>query len=225
VRHRRRESRFFDGVTPPPETSVIASLDVIVGPMFAGKTSALIARVRALAEEQGLPALIVKPAMDTRYGADAVVTHDGVSWRAVPVSNAERIVDLVAVATRSAHRPVHVFADEVQFFDAPHFDGAFHVVVHALLREGHPVTCAGLDLDWRGMPFDVSARLLAMADHVVKLKARCTVTGAPAAKTFKKTATGERIELGAGDLYEPRANTAWSVGDVALPMPRRAAGA
>ncbi len=102
-----------------------------------------------------------------------------------------------------------MFVDEVQFLEAPHFDGDFHAVVHALLLTGIPVTCAGLDCDWRGLPFDVTARLLAMADHVTKLTARCAVTGLPAPKTYKKRADDARVALGAADTYEARSNAAW----------------
>lgn len=190
---------------------MIADLTVVTGPMFAGKTSELIRRVRQVVDLGESTAVIVKPAMDSRFDQEAIVSHDGVAWRAIPVSEPGRIVDLVARATGAADHPVHVFADEVQFLESPHFDGSFHLVVHALLREGHAVTCAGLDLDWRGMPFDVTARLLAMADQVVKLKARCTVSGAAASKTFRKTAEGPRIVLGAADMYEARANAHWHV--------------
>lgn len=190
---------------------MIADLTVIAGPMFAGKTTALIERARAIAGGGGGAFVIVKPAMDTRYAHDAIVSHDGVSWTATPVSDGKRVREIVSRAALNAGEPVHVFCDEVQFLDAPRFRGRFHEVVHTLLREGHPVTCAGLDLDYRGLPFDVTARLLAMADHVVKLTARCVVTGAPAAKTYKKTASAERIELGSGDVYEPRCNGAWRV--------------
>jgi thymidine kinase len=198
---------------------LIADLTVITGPMFAGKTSELIRRVREVVDLGEFTAVIVKPAMDSRFDQEAIVSHDGVAWRAIPVSEPGRIVDLVARAVGAADRPLHVFADEVQFLESPHFDGSFHLLVHALLREGHAVTCAGLDVDWRGMPFDVTARLLAMADHVVKLRARCTVSGAAASKTFRKHAGGPRIILGAADMYEARANAHWHVGaqDTVLP--------
>jgi thymidine kinase len=186
---------------------MIASLTVFAGPMFAGKTTALIAAARAAADGDGAALVVVKPAMDNRYAETAIVTHDGVSHLAVPVSRPEDV--FAAVATAAGRGPVSVFVDEAQFLEAPHFDGEFHAVVHALLMAGVPVTCAGLDCDWRGLPFDVTARLLAMADHVRKLTARCAVTGLPAQKTYKKLADGARVALGAADTYEPRSNLAW----------------
>jgi thymidine kinase len=188
---------------------MIASLTVFSGPMFAGKTTALISAVNARAAES--PVVIIKPAMDNRYAETAIVTHDGVSHMAVPVASAADVFAAVAAAAGDA--PAQVFADEVQFMEPPHFHGDFHVVVHTLLMAGHRVTCGGLDCDWRGLPFDVTARLLAMADDVTKLTARCAVTGLPAQKTYKKIADGARVVLGAGDTYEPRSNAAWEGAD------------
>jgi thymidine kinase len=188
---------------------MISPLTVFSGPMFAGKTTSLILAVNAAAARQ--PVVIIKPAMDNRYAETAIVTHDGVSHLAVPVSRPEEVFGAVAAA--AGERSAHVFVDEVQFMERPHFDGDFHIVVHSLLMTGHPVTCGGLDCDWRGLPFDVTARLLAMADHVTKLTARCAVTGLPAQKTYKKVADGARVALGAADTYEPRSNEAWEGND------------
>jgi thymidine kinase len=190
---------------------MIATLTVLSGPMFAGKTTALIGCVNAAAD--GAPVVIIKPAMDNRYADHAIVTHDGVAHLAVPVAAAEDVFAAVAEAASRAAQPVHLFADEVQFMERPHFDGDFHLVVHALLQAGHAVTCGGLDCDWRGLPFDVTARLLAMADHVTKLTARCAVTGLPAQKTYKRVADNTRVALGAADTYEPRSNLAWEGAD------------
>ncbi len=193
---------------------MIATLTVLSGPMFAGKTTALIRAVDAVVAKAERAAVIVKPAMDNRYAESAIVTHDGAAHVAVPVASARDV--FAAVAAAGDGRPVHLFADEVQFMDRPWFEGDFHLAVHALLQAGHDVTCGGLDLDWRGLPFDVTARLLAMADHVTKLTARCAVTGAPAQKTYKRVVDGERVALGAAETYEPRSNHAWEGADRGL---------
>jgi thymidine kinase len=198
---------------------MISTLTVFAGPMFAGKTTSLIAAVNTGASDA--PVVIIKPAMDNRYAETAIVTHDGVSHMAVPVAGPADV--FAAVAAAAGGSPAHVFADEVQFMERPHFDGDFHVVVHTLLMAGHRVTCGGLDCDWRGLPFDVTARLLAMADHVTKLTARCAVTGLPAQKTYKKVADGARVALGAADTYEPRSNTAWEGVDRRVVAPAVAA--
>ncbi|MET0605092.1 MAG: hypothetical protein ABWZ80_01430 [Beijerinckiaceae bacterium] len=188
---------------------MIAQLTVIAGPMFAGKTSSLIRRIVATLEEESRPAVILTPAIDSRYGRGAIVTHDGVARPATPIACEEDVFAAVAEAAARTDGPVHVFVDETNFLDPPHFNGEFHMVVHTLLLAGHDVTCCGLDTDWRGHPFETTARLLAMADTVEKLTARCAMTGLPAQKTYKKLVDGDRIALGSADLYEARANSAW----------------
>jgi thymidine kinase len=188
---------------------MIAQLTVIAGPMFAGKTSALIGRIVAALEHDKRPVVILTPSIDTRYARGAIVTHDGVARPATPIACEEDVFKAVAEASARAGGPAHVFIDETNFLDPPHFRGEFHMVVHALLLAGHDVTCCGLDTDWRGHPFETTARLLAMADHVEKLTARCTVTGLPAQKTYKKHVDASRIALGAAETYEARANVAW----------------
>jgi thymidine kinase len=175
--------------------------------MFAGKTTALIQSVNAVLESRDTSVVIIKPAMDNRYAERAITTHDGVAHVAVPVASVADVFAAVAAAAESG--PIHVFADEVQFMDRPYFEGDFHLAIHTLLQAGHCVTCGGLDLDWRGLPFEVTARLLAMADHVTKLTARCAVTGEKAQKTYKRVVDNARVALGAGDIYEPRSNGAW----------------
>lgn len=196
---------------------MIATLTVFSGPMFAGKTSALIRAINTAVESGTLPVVIIKPAMDNRFADAAIVSHDGVAHMAVPVSSTKEVFAAVATASLSVassmQSPVHVFVDEVQFLDKPYFEGDFHIVVHSLLQAGHTVTCGGLDLDWRGLPFDVTARLLAMADHVTKLTARCAVTGQPAQKTYKRVVDGARVALGAAETYEPRSNPEWQGAD------------
>jgi thymidine kinase len=192
---------------------MIATLSVFSGPMFAGKTSALIRAINAAVDAENLPVVIIKPAMDNRFADAAIVTHDGLAHVAVPVSSAKEVFAAVATASFAAERPVHLFVDEVQFLDKPYFEDDFHIIVHSLLQAGHTVTCGGLDLDWQGLPFDVTARLLAMADHVTKLTARCAVTGQPAQKTYKRVVDGARVALGAAETYEPRSNAEWQGAD------------
>ncbi len=192
---------------------MIATLTVFSGPMFAGKTSALISSIKIAIEGASRPVVIIKPAMDSRFADAAIVTHDGVSHLALPVASAHDVFAAVATAAAEGDAEkdtgIHLFVDEVQFLDKPYFAGDFHLVVHSLLQAGHTVTCGGLDLDWRGLPFEVTARLLAMADHVTKLTARCNVTGQPAQKTYKRVVDDSRVALGAAETYEARSNGAW----------------
>lgn len=175
------------------------NLTVICGPMFAGKTTELLKRILWAKNGQGKRVAVFKSAYDTRYKITEIVSHDGLqttasiisSWQGTPA------VD-------------HVFFDEVQFFVQPHFHDDIVAIVSGLLHDGVDVTVAALDADWRGQPFHTSALITGMADEVIKLRSHCAVCGRPATKTFKRQATGNSIELGGSETYEPRCNVHWS---------------
>ena len=97
-----------------------------------------------------------------------------------------------------------VVLDEMQFFDISCVDW-----VKRHLEAGVDVIAGGLDMDWQGHPFAVSASLIAMADEVVKKTANCNICGKPATKTFKLSQDGGAVELGAFDKYAARCNSHW----------------
>lgn len=172
-------------------------LTVICGPMFAGKTTETLKRVLWAKNGQGRSVRVLKPAFDDRYAHAEIVSHDGLR------SPAEAIQALPAIQGADL-----VVLDEVQFF-AEHVDGDLIEWVRDTLRQGIEVVAAGLDMDWRGKPFPATARLMGMADEVVKLHAHCTVCGRPARKTAKTSGFMQAVELGASDKYEARCNEHW----------------
>lgn len=169
------------------------SIEVICGPMFSGKTEELIRRVkRAQIAKQKVQ--IFKPTLDNRYHESNVVSHSSLTMDAVPVKNSIDLLNRVLDSTRI------VAIDEVQFFDAD-----IVKVVSKLARRGCRVLCAGLDQDSQGQPFGPMPHLLAIADHVDKVHAICTVCGAAATKSFRKNAEVKaQILVGEQDSYEAR---------------------
>jgi thymidine kinase len=171
-------------------------LTVITGCMFAGKTTTM------LMEAEKIDAVLFKPAYDTRYSDTEVVTHDG-ECRVANVFSS--FSDIAKVG--ELERP-YCF-DEVQFLDGERYDGDFVADVRTLLSHGIEVVVSGLDMDWQGKPFPVTANLTAMADEVIKLGSTCVVCGSIASKTGKKHGEAT-VELGANDLYEPKCNRHWT---------------
>lgn len=168
------------------------SIEVVCGPMFSGKTSELIRRVeRAQIAKQRVQ--IFKPAIDVRYDKEGVVTHSSRSVKAEAVENAVDILIRLKDSTRV------VAIDEVQFFDE-----AIITVVTKLAARGYRVICAGLDLDYRALPFGPMPMLLAIADEVMKIHAICTVCGAPATRSQRLSTEKGRFLLGETDSYEAR---------------------
>jgi thymidine kinase len=170
--------------------------------MFSGKSEEMIRRLRR-AEIAGQKVVIFKPRIDDRYDAADIVSHAGIRMRGVAVDSVE---DILRKGKSSDGRAFDVIGiDEVQFFDHSVVDAAL-----ALADAGARVIVAGLDQDFRRLPFGPMPELLAHAEFVDKLQAVCHRCGGPATTTQRlvdgKPAPydGETIVVGAADAYEAR---------------------
>jgi len=174
-------------------------IEVVCGPMFSGKTEELIRRVRR-AQIARQKVQIFKPAIDDRYHETKVVSHSSQAVEAVAVKDSIEILRKLYDTTRI------VAIDEVQFFD----DNIIKIV-RKLARRGIRVICAGLDQDYKGGAFGPMPELLAIADHVHKIQAICTVCGSPASKTHRRANadSDEQVLVGETDLYEARCRAHW----------------
>lgn len=186
-------------VIPYPTPSPRGVLHVVLGPMFSGKTTALIQCMTDEMSRAPMECLAIKPAFDIRYGRDRIASHDGLGVKALPVSE----WPLIQPGIR------HVFVDEAQFMAAPNFTDDFPSGVETLLRNGINVTACGLDTDWKGMPFTVTQRLSILADRLTMLTARCSACGGKATMNFKKRPNDQIVELGESDAYEARCMEHW----------------
>lgn len=181
-------------------------IEVVAGSMFSGKTEELIRRMRrARYARQKIE--IFKPALDVRYSADEVVSHDANAIPSTPVDAADQILLLAGSATV-------VGIDEAQFFGVE-----LVPVCTALAKSGTRVIVAGLDQDYMGNPFEPIPQLMAVAEFVTKLHAICVVCGAPANHSQRVVASDARVLLGAGDAYEPRCRAHFSTSPVAPSLP------
>jgi thymidine kinase len=173
-------------------------IELICGSMFSGKTEELIRRLRrALIAKQQVQ--VFKPIIDNRYHVERVTSHNGLDFDAQPVPTAQDILAALDPETTV------VAIDEVQFFDQDVID-----VCEQLAEAGKRVICAGLDMDFRGVPFGPIPNLLARAELVDKLHAICVVCGEPASRTQRliegqPAAFDDPIVLvGAAEVYEAR---------------------
>jgi len=178
-------------------------LTMILGPMFAGKSTELIRRGLA-AREMGEEILVLKPEIDDRYHRERVVSHSGEWLPAIPVSIWPEIPKEIS----------NVLLDEVQFFDKPWFRSNLSAMVTGLLNDGVHVTTSGLHADWRGKQFPVVRTLRTLANEIVFLTARCSLCAKPAHHTAKLGGTLEQVQIGGADLYEPRCAEHWHVSDI-----------
>lgn len=165
-------------------------IEVVCGSMFSGKTEELIRRLKR-AEFAKQKVEIFKPAIDTRYSDIEVVSHDKNSIQSTPVDSSSSILLL------SADIEV-VGIDEAQFFD----EGIVKVC-NQLANRGVRVIVAGLDMDFKGLPFGPMPALCAIADDVTKVHAICVKCGSLAYVSHRLVANEKRVMLGEQSEYEP----------------------
>lgn len=166
------------------------SIEVVCGSMFSGKTEELIRRMkRAKFAKQKVE--IFKPTIDTRYSDEDVVSHDHNVIQSTPVDSSQNIlllaegIDVVGI-------------DEAQFFDMGIVD-----VCQQLADRGIRVIVAGLDMDYKGVPFGPMPALLAIAEDVYKTHAICVHCGDLAYVSHRLVSSEKRVLLGETESYEP----------------------
>ena len=178
------------------ETLSRGRIEVICGSMFSGKTEELIRRLkRAKFAKQRVE--IFKPAIDTRYSEEDVVTHAGQSIASTPIDSSASIllfsseIDVIGI-------------DEAQFFDNGLID-----VCNQLANNGIRVIVAGLDMDFRGTPFGPMPALCAIADEVSKVHAICVKCGQLASYSHRTVQNDKQVMLGEMAEYEPLCRTCY----------------
>jgi thymidine kinase len=178
-----------------PENSIHFSerrgwIEVICGSMFSGKTEELIRRLkRARIAKQRVE--IFKPLIDTRFSGTDIISHDENSITSIPVETSGQIITFC--------RNVEVVGiDEAQFFD----EGLVEVC-NRLASGGTRVIVAGLDLDYRGLPFGPVPDIMAIAEYVTKVHAVCMRCGDPAHYSYRTRDIDSLVVLGEMDIYEP----------------------
>ena len=165
-------------------------IEVVCGSMFSGKTEELIRRLRR-AKFARQRVEIYKPAIDKRYSEEEVVSHDSNAIMSTPIDSSAQIlllssdIDVVGI-------------DEAQFFD----DGLVDVC-NELANRGVRVIVAGLDMDYKGVPFGPMPALCAIADDVQKVHAICVKCGALAYVSHRKVHGDKRVMIGEMQEYEP----------------------
>lgn len=182
-------------------------IELVVGPMYSGKSEELIRRLkRAKIAKQEV--IVFKPSIDDRYSVEDVTSHSGITIQAVAIS------DLSAVHNYVSKKTQVVGFDEVQFFDKEIID-----IVIRLADDGIRVICAGLDMDFKAVPFGVIPEIMARAEFVDKLQAVCMKCGEPATRTQRiidgKPAkmSDPVILVGATESYEARCRKCHEIGE------------
>jgi thymidine kinase len=165
-------------------------IEVICGSMFSGKTEELIRRMRR-AQFANQRLILFKPIIDNRYHEENVVSHQGSTLKAIAVNSAEEIMQ-----TWKNEKVVAI--DEAQFFDFGVVD-----VANALAEKGVRVIIAGLDMDYKGVPFGPMPHLLSIAEYVTKVHAICVSCGNLAQFSHRTAEEKDQVLVGAVEKYKP----------------------
>jgi thymidine kinase len=174
-------------------------IEVICGGMFSGKTEELIRRLkRAKIANQKVE--IFKPAVDNRYSTNEVVSHDA---NQIPSKVVEKAGDIRFMVDGKDV----VGIDEAQFFD-----DELVAVCRELANKGIRVIVAGLDMDFRGIPFEPIPSLLAVAEYITKVHAICPHCGQIALHSFRLVDVADTVLVGEKQLYEPRCRNCFNAG-------------
>lgn len=184
-------------------------LEVICGSMFSGKTEELMLRLRR-AEYAKKDVITIKHEIDNRKSYSCIVSHNGVQRKAAPIDTAE---NGLFTLRKLAEEPSDVIGiDEIQFFSEEIIP-----IIQQMVQNGKRVIVAGLDMDFRGEPFGIVPTLMALADHVTKLRAICLVCGNDANFT-QRLISGKpakyddpTILVGGDECYEARCRQCWQI--------------
>ncbi|KAF3783651.1 Thymidine kinase [Nymphaea thermarum] len=203
-----------DGTRPsePLVMGIPGEIHVIIGPMFAGKTTALLRRVQA-ERESGRQVALIKSDKDTRYAKSSVVTHDGTKMSCWALPNLSMF--RTKIGAEAYHKLDVIGIDEAQFFE-----DLYDFCQIAADRDGKIVIVAGLDGDYLRRSFGSVLDIVPLADTVTKLKARCELCGKHASFTLRKSGEMQTELIGGADVYMPVCRQHYVNGQVVIEATR-----
>ena len=181
-------------------------IEVICGSMFSGKTEELIRRLNRvkIAEQE---VRVFKPAVDQRYHQDRVVSHDERDFHAEPIEDVKRIREKAAEAEV-------VGLDEAQFFS-----DEIVKICEQMALDGKRIIIAGLDMDYKGVPFGPMSELMAVAEYVTKVHAICSHCGSLATHSYRIVPDNNQVLVGEKEAYEARCRVCYEMGNI-LKLPK-----
>ncbi len=173
-------------------------IEVICGSMFSGKTEELIRRIRRAAIAK-MNTIIFKPNIDNRYSSNHIVSHNQSKMESILVEDINEILE------NSTEMDV-IGIDEAQFFS-----NELIPVCKKLAKDNKRVVVAGLDTDFKGIPFGPMPALMCESDFLDKLRAICVKCGNPASFSQRITKDSKQVLIGETDVYEARCRNCFKI--------------
>ena len=157
-------------------------------------------------EERNMTVWLIKPAADTRDGADIIKSRIGLSERAHVISPEMNIIEEFE---RHGRTDV-IITDEANFFTPAQIDQLREIVDEYNI----PVLCFGLRTDFLTHTFPGSQRLLELADSITEIKTICScgskaVVNARISPEGKVVTEGTQVFLGGNESYVAMCHRCW----------------
>ena len=170
------------------------SLDLVLGPMWAGKSSYIIGKIRRY-KAIGWDVLVIANPLDNRYGTHMVSSHDKEQVPALAISDLDLLYE-----SESYKKARLLVIEEAQFYK-----GLYDFVINAVERDKKHVVCVGLDGDAQRKPFGEVLSLIPLCDNVEKIKSLCAECGdgTPALFSHRIVYSEEQVQVGAESTYAP----------------------
>jgi thymidine kinase len=149
--------------------------------------------------QQGKRILLVKPAMDTRFGKESIKSRAGLEMSADIL-----VTEDTDLLTQAFEGVSCLLVDEAQFLSKRIIEQLREIT----LKQDIPVICYGLRTDFRSRLFEGSLRLMELADSIEEVKATCHYCNRKSIMNLKHVngkavLDGPSIQLGAEERYYP----------------------
>jgi thymidine kinase len=181
-------------------------LHLVIGPMFAGKTTYLINKVNELVQN-GIPMndiLLVNHSSDSRYDTNKICSHDG---NKIDSESTNYLYQLNMHQTNHCYTDKkYLFIDESQFF-TDLYESVLNIMkIRRISKNDLIIWIFGLDGDFQQKPFNNNSRLLELipyASSITKLQARCYICNTPASFSKRLVSSDTQILVGGTNIYQP----------------------
>ena len=173
----------------------MAYLEIIVGPMFSGKTKKLISTYNSLKNTESV--IAINHSLDTRYGNNVICSHDKESIPSLMINNFfDSWFNEENENYEIIHKSDYILINEAQFFSQ------LYVTVKNMLENNKKVFIYGLDGDYLCKEFGEILKLIPLSSKIEKLSGICKMCGGNSIFTHRLTKDDSQVSVG-NDNYIP----------------------
>jgi thymidine kinase len=187
-----------------------AYLEIILGGMYAGKTSHLV-EIYKKCKFCNISVAVINHSIDNRYDEELLSTHDEIK---IPCIKTEKLFDVwiegnISLEDDIKHIPritdkLKVVTSNVILINEGQFFPDLFDFVNILLKEGKKVYVCGLDGDFERKKFGQILDLIPLCDKVHKLSSLCSLCKDGTLGIFSMRLTSEKTQTLVGsDIYIP----------------------